>query len=233
MCQAELPNRDDSRGASFTVADRLADRPSLTGGNQAMRATLCDNAGSHAPQAALDEAAQIALARRDPRAFAPLYEHYADPVYRYCHRRLGDPDAAADATSKVFVRALAALPRYQHASFRSWLFAIAHNTLVDGWRTARIVAPLVAGTEHADPAPSPEDQILSEDAGREVRALLARLPADQRHVVEMRLAGLSNQEIADALGRSVGATKMLHVRALTTLRALLQPETITGSGEGP
>jgi RNA polymerase sigma-70 factor (ECF subfamily) len=198
-----------------------------------MRATLSDNAGSQAAQAALDEAAQIALARRDPRAFAPLYERYADPIYRYCHRRLGDPDAAADATSKVFVRALAALPRYRHDSFRSWLFAIAHNTLVDGWRTARIVAPLDAGAEHADPAPSPEDQLLSADAGREIRALLARLPADQRHVVEMRLAGLSNQEIAAALGRSVGATKMLHVRALTTLRALLQPETPGGSGEEP
>ena len=66
-----------------------------------MRATLSNNAGSHTPQAPLDEAAQIALARRDPHAFAPLYERYADPIYRYCHRRLGVPDAAADSTSKV------------------------------------------------------------------------------------------------------------------------------------
>jgi RNA polymerase sigma-70 factor (ECF subfamily) len=194
-----------------------------------MRATL----GGHPEVVStpLDEAAQIALAQRDPRAFAPLYERYADPIYRYCHRRLGDPEAAADATSKVFIRALAALPRYRHGSFRSWLFAIAHNTVVDGWRTARSETPLAATIGHADPSPSPEEEFLRADAGREIRALLATLPADQRHVVELRLAGLSNQEIAAALGRSVGAAKMLQARALTRLRSHL--ETASAQQAGP
>ena len=71
---------------------------------------------------------------------------------------------------------------------------------------------------------------LSEAAGREVRALLGHLPKDQRHVVELRLAGLTNQEIADTLGRSVAATKMLQVRALTRLRALLSPEPASRDG---
>ena len=60
-----------------------------------MRATLSDNAGSQAAQAALDEAAQIALARRDPRAFAPLYERYVDAVFGYCYRRTSDRELAA------------------------------------------------------------------------------------------------------------------------------------------
>jgi RNA polymerase sigma-70 factor (ECF subfamily) len=169
----------------------------------------------------LDEPAQIALAQADPRAFAPLYEAYADAVYRYCYRRLGSADAAADATSAIFIRALSALPRYQHRSFRGWLFAIAHNTLVDGWRTTRIDTRLEASASRADPAPSPEELIVSADAGREVRALLERLPNAQREVIELRLAGLKNQEIAETLGRSVAATKMLQVRALARLRTLL------------
>ena len=179
------------------------------------------------------EAALVARAKADRRAFAPLYARYLGSVLRYCQRRIADRESAEDAASLVFAQAMANLAPCRNDAFRAWLFSIAHNTLVDGWRTARIVAPLDAGAEHADPAPGPEDQLLSADAGREIRALLARLPADQRHVVEMRLAGLSNQEIAAALGRSVGATKMLHVRALTTLRALLQPETPGGSGEEP
>jgi RNA polymerase sigma-70 factor, ECF subfamily len=174
--------------------------------------------------AALDESAQVALAQVDPRAFAPLYVQYADPIYRYCYRRLGDPDAAADATSLIFSRALAALPRYRHTSFRSWLFTIAHNTVIDGWRGSRIETPLDAIASHHDPAPGPEDEALREDAGREVRTLLARLPRDQRQVVELRLAGLTNQEIAEVLERSVPATKMLQVRAMSRLRSLLAAE---------
>jgi RNA polymerase sigma-70 factor (ECF subfamily) len=178
--------------------------------------------------APLDESAQVALAQVDPRAFAPLYVLYADPIYRYCYRRLGDPDAAADATSLIFSRALAALPRYRHTSFRSWLFTIAHNTVIDGWRGARIETPLDAIVGHHDPSPGPEDEALREDAGREVRTLLARLPRDQRQVVELRLAGLTNQEIAEVLERSVAATKMLQVRAMSRLRSLIEPTASSG-----
>ncbi len=172
----------------------------------------------------LDEPTQIALAQRDPRAFAPLYETYADAVYRYCYRRLGNPDSAADATSVVFTRALTALPRYHDRSFRSWLFTIAHNTIIDGWRTTRLESGLETGVGSADPAPGPEEAAVNADADRHVHQLLTHLPPDQRHVVELRLAGLTNQEIAATLGRSVAATKMLQFRALTRLRTLLCPE---------
>ena len=195
-----------------------------------MRTTRGEKRAGAVAAGPLDDAAQMALAQRDPRAFAPLYERYADPVYRYCYRRLGDTDAAADATSQVFVRVLAALPRYHHTSFRSWLFTIAHNTLIDSWRTTRSELPLTDDGWHLDPTPGPEDRLLREDAGREVRALLTQLPPDQRQVVELRLAGLSNQEMATVLGRSVGATKMLQLRALTTLRSRLNPEPVPGHG---
>ncbi len=55
-----------------------------------------------------DDADLVAQAQLDRQAFAPLYARYADPVYRYCYRRLGHPEVAADATSQTFARALAA-----------------------------------------------------------------------------------------------------------------------------
>ena len=176
----------------------------------------------------LDDDALVVAAQRDPRAFAPLYARYADPVYRYCWRRLGDPDAAADATSVVFTKALAALPRYRAGSFRSWLFSIAHNTVVDGLRATRPDTALDALFEPVDPAPGPEELAVAADAGRQVRALLVRLSNDQRHVVELRLAGLTDREIADALGRNLPAVRMLQTRAVARLRTLLGPGATTG-----
>jgi RNA polymerase sigma-70 factor (ECF subfamily) len=175
-----------------------------------------------------DDDVLVAAAQRDPRAFAPLYARYADPVYRYCWRRLGDPEAAADATSLVFTKALAALPRYRAGSFRSWLFSIAHNTVIDGRRSSRPDAPLDAALDPIDPAPGPEALAVASDEGQRVRALLVRLSNDQRHVVELRLAGLTDREIAAALGRNVPAVRMLQARAVARLRTLLVPGATTG-----
>ena len=171
----------------------------------------------------VDEAALVARAQLDRRAFAPLYARYLDPVYRYCYRRLGTREAAEDATSTVFAKALASLPAYRDGSFGGWLFAIAHNVVADDHRRAarRPERPLDLAGDPTTADPSPEDLAVAADEGRRIRALLAELPPDQRHVVELRLAGLTGAEIAAALGRSVPAVKMLQLRAMTRLRARL------------
>jgi len=168
-----------------------------------------------------DDAALVARAQADPRAFAPLYERYVDPVYRYCYRRVGSREAAEDATALVFTKALAALPAYRAGSFAGWLFAIAHNVVADVHRRRRPEGPLAAAGDPPDREPGPEEAAIAADERRSVRALLARLPEDQRRVVELRLAGLTGAEIAAALGRSVAAVKMLQLRAMTRLRAEL------------
>src|SRR4051794_32862570 len=71
------------------------------------------------PATAPDDAALVAAAQVDPTAFAPLYARYLPPVYRYCYRRLETSAAAEDATSEIFVKVLAALPRYRAGSFRA------------------------------------------------------------------------------------------------------------------
>src|SRR6185436_12504397 len=68
----------------------------------------------------------------DAQAFAALYDHYLDPIYKYCYRRLPTAEDAEDATSLVFAKALVDLPRQRDPGvLRSWLFAIAHNVVVD------------------------------------------------------------------------------------------------------
>jgi RNA polymerase sigma-70 factor (ECF subfamily) len=162
----------------------------------------------------------VVAAKVDPRDFAPLYARYFDPVYRYCYRRLGHPEAAADATGQVFAKALAALPGYRDdaRSFRSWLFAIAHNVLIDEDRARRSTATLEEAANVAARAPSLEDEIVTAEVGTTIRELLAQLPPDQRQVMELRLAGLTGPEIAIAVGRSLGSIKIAQVRAFARLR---------------
>lgn len=167
------------------------------------------------------DSALVAAAQRDPAAFEALYARYVRAVYRYCARRLDDPDAAADATAAVFERAWVALPRFRDRSFRAWLFRIAHNEVIDHYRraTRRRHAPLDAAAEVVSPDPTPQDLSDLADDRATIDGLLARLPPSQRRVVELRLAGLDGTEIAFALGRTREAVKMLQFRAVRNLRS--------------
>jgi RNA polymerase sigma-70 factor (ECF subfamily) len=172
--------------------------------------------------AEVSDADLVAQAVRDPRAFALLYRRYLDPVYRYCYYRLGDKEAAEDATSQVFMKAFAALDkrRAEH-SFRSWLFVIARNVVADHFRAQRSHQPLDFAAEVVDTARSPEDFAVGADEARTVRALLAKLTPNQARVIELRLAGLSEIEIARVLAHTPGAVRATQFRALNRLRTLL------------
>jgi RNA polymerase sigma-70 factor (ECF subfamily) len=175
----------------------------------------------HDPVDDADLAARAAT--NDRNAFALLYDRYVEAIYRYCYRRLSHREAAEDATSHVFMRALAAMPRFDPAggSFRSWLYVIAHNVVTDRYRKAGRWQYLDTEVEITDPDPLPEDLAIAADHRRSVSAALAQLPEGQRQVIELRLAGLSGPEIADALSRSHVAVRATQRRALINLRALL------------
>jgi RNA polymerase sigma-70 factor (ECF subfamily) len=170
-----------------------------------------------------DESELIARAQRDRQEFAALYREYLPDIYRYCYRRLGNREAAEDATSQVFAQALAALPRFENrgGSFRSWLFTIAHNVVIDEGRRARPACSLDAAGAVAAPASAPDELIIQAEEKEVLASLLKQLPPPQRLVVELRMAGLTGVEIAAVLGRSHGAVRKLQFRTLLRLRTLL------------
>ena len=171
-----------------------------------------------------DDDALVARAQADPAAFAPLYDRYFDPIYRYCRFRLGDPAETEDAVALVFANALAALPRFRAGagSFRSWLFAIAHNSVANRHRARRDDRPLDDALHLETDDPAPDEAALAAERRRELMAALGKLTPDQRRVMELRLAGLSGPEVASALGRSHAAVKMLQLRAVDRLQVLLE-----------
>lgn len=168
-----------------------------------------------------DEALAI-LAKQDRAAFGLLYDRYVQRVHAYCYRRVASVDLAADLTGTIFTKALAAIPRYRDdaVSFRSWLFTIAHNVLVDDFRGQRPVHPIERAVQLIALDSSPEEHAIANERIRELHAMLADLPPDQAHLLELRLAGLTDREIGDILGRSPGAIRIAQYRAIRRLRTV-------------
>jgi RNA polymerase sigma-70 factor (ECF subfamily) len=171
---------------------------------------------AHPPDEALVRAAQRSLA-----AFEPLYLRYADDVFRFCLRRLASETEAADAASIVFGRAMAKIAACQPESFRSWLFAIARNVVIDHYRAARLTQPFEPEHEIEDHAHGPEELAVHRDEMALVRSLLAKLTDDQRAVIELRLSGMTADEIAAIPGKTRNAVDQAQFRAVSRLRALL------------
>lgn len=178
------------------------------------------------------------LARRaagDQWAFAVLYRRWAEPVYRYCYRRLLSREAAEDVTSQVMTQAFTSIDRFHGNSFPAWLFTIAHNAIVSTVRRPswRLTGPLADDLPLVDPSPGPEELALAGETSRRLYAALAVLTPEQRQVIELRLADLTTVEIARVIGRQQEAVRMLQHRAIRRLRTQLAPPTDSRSCPDP
>jgi RNA polymerase sigma-70 factor, ECF subfamily len=169
--------------------------------------------------------ADVRAAQRERAAFGALYRRYLDRVYGYCFYLLGDHHDAEDVTERTFVAALAAIDGYRDegATFRAWLFRIAHNQLANALRTrqrhrATSLDAVLEPLTHADPA-----GLLSiAEEARGLRRALNQLQDDRRQVVVLRFVdGLSAREIGAVLGRSEGAVRVLQHRALRQLAEMM------------
>ena len=81
------------------------------------------------PAEITQEEGWIAAARRDPQAFAPLYLRYHKPIFLFVLKRVQDRDLCGDLTAQVFLKSMAALPKYEGRGlpFKAWLYRIALN----------------------------------------------------------------------------------------------------------
>ncbi|MCA9832682.1 MAG: sigma-70 family RNA polymerase sigma factor [Thermomicrobiales bacterium] len=162
---------------------------------------------------------------KDSECFSVLYERYIRPVYRMCYRAVGSVDVAEDLAARSFLTVYERLHQYRpqdEGSFRAWLFVVVRNTVRDHWRRHRRELPLFAEiTNIVDADPGPEELVLARMQMEELRHLLERLNEKHRTIVELRLAGLSTNEIAAAMDLSISAVKSSQVRAYANIRRRL------------
>src|SRR5262249_19123905 len=148
----------------------------------------------------------------------------------------GDHHDAEDLTEQTFLQAYRHFERAQREShgrpLRPWLIRIAHNLAANLYRDRSRKPSWPIDETTSLTAPHTTEQLVEgrEGLGR-VRAEGPRLPADRREALIMRFAlGMDNREIARALGRSDGATKVLIHRAIKQLEELVRD---TGGQEEP
>jgi len=169
----------------------------------------------------------IARSRDEPEQFALLFRRHASGLGRYAARRLG-PGPAEDIVAETFLAAFRHRDRYDvtRSDARPWLHGIAGNLIRRHYRDEVRQLRALARTGHDPVAESFTDRSdarLSADAARRaVAAALAALDSDQRDVVLLiAWAGLTYDQVAEALGVPEGTVRSRMNRARTRLRAAL------------
>ena len=150
--------------------------------------------------------------------FEAAYGRYYRDVYRFALFLTSDPARAEDLAAETFVRAWGALGRVRQPTVRSYLLTITRNIFRDGRRKERSV-PL----DESLPVPGPalEAQIERASTLRSVRERLRGVASGDRRALLMYVVrGMSYEEIARALGISLGAVKTRIFRAREALEDL-------------
>lgn len=159
-----------------------------------------------------------------PGAFDLIVERHRRPVYQICYRFMGNHEDASDLSQDVFLRAYRGLKAFKgNAALGTWLHRIAVNTCLNRVALKRPKSEPLEETEPADTtSETPTERMLRDERAVRVRAAVAKLPAKQRAALVLRTyQEKSHQEIADALGTSVGAAKANVFHALQNLKKLL------------
>lgn len=170
----------------------------------------------------------------DREAFTRLYEHYVDSIYRFVLLKVNNREEAEDLTNETFLSSWQNLPVYEERGlpFSSWLYRIARNKVIDHYRVRKAPISIDVVEEDAVVVASNLERAvdIALDVDR-VKACLVRLTPEQKDVTIMRFVEeLSHKEIAEIIGKSEGAVRLIQHRAIATLRAMLsegEPQTLS------
>ena len=163
-----------------------------------------------------------------------LHREHGDRIRRYLARLVGPTDAE-DLEQDVFEKAQRAIGSFRGDSRAlTWLYRVATNVAIDRLRSAGRRAELgrddvdAASLRGIGAADATDDRSLDGEVDRKrMRECIMRvvdgLPPSQRAVILLgELRGLSDREMADALGISLGAAKIRLHRARRALKAALE-----------
>jgi len=164
--------------------------------------------------------------KRDPEAFAILFDTYFEKLRRYIYYKTGDLDAAEDLASETLVEGLESIDRFEDrgGTIGAWLFGIARNVVARkyedlGKARAQELEEGMAGEEDS----IPENVVLSQLNNEELYEALSMLPDEQREVILLRfMEGYSAKKVGRIMSKRPGAVRALQFRATRALGRVLR-----------
>jgi RNA polymerase sigma-70 factor (ECF subfamily) len=178
-----------------------------------------------------DEALMLRYRDGDATAFDLLYVRHKGALFRYCLRHCRGRSTAEETFQDVWMRVIGARQRYEpRAKFTTWLYRIAHNRIIDRYRSDNPGSfqsldddDEIGALPAADRDDGPDHQLASSRQAAQLRTLLAGLPPEQRDVFLLHEeAGLRLETIAEVsgVGRETAKSRLRY--AVSKLRAALK-----------
>ncbi|MGJ3240327.1 MAG: RNA polymerase sigma factor [Anaerolineae bacterium] len=171
----------------------------------------------------LTDDALVSRAKDDIEAFATLYRRHLHRVYSYLLSRVGNVHDAQDLTTQTFIAALRGMQTYEpRGLFIAWLLGIARYKLSDHFRDNHSIISIDDIAPLPDGINSVEDVIIKQLRIEEITTILEKLNPERAEALRLRyFADLKIREVADMVGKSEGAVKMLIARGLDDIRQVL------------
>jgi RNA polymerase sigma-70 factor, ECF subfamily len=175
----------------------------------------------HTTEQIQEELRLIEAAKINPERFAPLYNKYYKQIFNYVYQRMDSKDTAFDTTSTVFLKAMTNLRsyRFQGLPFSSWLYRIAHNEVMQVFRTEKGKRTVNADVGDLRHLCEEQESNFMEEYIPALKKLIGALPEDELQLVEMRYFEKRQfKEIADILNITETNAKVRMHRILEKLK---------------
>jgi len=162
-------------------------------------------------------------------AFGQLFDRYFNKIFKYLLVRCGSSELAEDLAENVFLKAWMHLPSFKavdgKVQFQAWLFRIAHNMLVDFYRTKKDALSLEDHPNEVRDDKHPEYEIIKrEDQVNMIEAVRSLDELSQQVIICRFHSGLSHRETSQVLGIGEGNVRVIQFRALKKLKELIRDD---------
>jgi RNA polymerase sigma-70 factor (ECF subfamily) len=153
------------------------------------------------------------LRQNEPDAWDELVQEWSARLFNYIRNSVPTREDAQDILSETFAAAVRSIHRFDgNVAMSTWLYALAHNKVVDFWRRTKIEQEL-----------SPTLSIADDEPSLDFQEAFGRLPEAARKVLQLRyVEGLGVDEIAQVLGRTYKATESLLSRSRSMLKSAME-----------
>jgi len=157
-------------------------------------------------------------------AFGEIYNLYFQKIYRFIYYRVGNKELAEDLAEDVFLKAFTKISSVkENVAFLGWLYQIARNQVIDYYRQKKLTISIDEVENTLEYESNVVDVLNLEQQQKLLLKLIKELTPEQQVVLKLKFfEDLNNDEIAEVVGKSEGAIRVIQHRAISKLQELIK-----------